>query len=179
MFPDCRSVVIVPTTVGTEVALAGFDSTIVFTPPTDAMVVPLGMPTPVTGRPVASPLKLLSAWTVVLPLVRKAVGLAVLVPVVVAVAADEIVRLFPFASAPIAVTVDPAGMPVPEIPIPNRTPLVLETEVISVLPLVTNPVGATELVAEALPATATVPAEALTVVMYEFEARPVALTSCP
>jgi len=150
-------------TVGTVVALAGLDSTMVLMPPTETTVVPVGIPVvppPVTVFPAASPVRLLNAVTVVVPLVRKPVGVTEEVPVVVVEAVVDMVIVSPMGSK--LDTVVPAGIPVPVIGSPVRIPLTLDTCVMIAVPLVTKPVGATELVAEATaPPMRTVPAAAV------------------
>jgi hypothetical protein len=96
-------------------------------PLAETTVVPAGMPVPEMGSPTATPLRLDTPVTDVLPEVVLPVGVAV--PVV----AETIMV--------------PAGMPVPEMGSPAATPLRLDTPVTDVLPEVVKPVGVTELVA--------------------------------
>jgi hypothetical protein len=123
------------------------ESVMVLTPPTEATVVPLAMPVPETAAPTFSPVRALNAVTMLLPLVRKAVGVTEEVVLDVAVALVDIVMVSPTGSN--ADTVVEPGMPVPVIGWPTAIPLTLDTDVIIVLPLVTMPVGATVLDAEA------------------------------
>jgi hypothetical protein len=175
LLPEARIAVGVPLTAVAVVELALADSVMVLTPPTEATVVPLGMPVPVTALPTFSPLRLLNAVTMLLPLVRKAVGVTEEMVLDVAVALVDIVMVSPTGSN--ADTVVEPGMPVPVIGWPTAIPLTLDTDVIIVLPLVTMPVGATVLEAEATAVMVTVPALGLNDEMSPMLGMPVPVRS--
>jgi hypothetical protein len=122
-------------------AVALFDIVMVV-PLVDTMVVPAGMPVPVMGCPVISPVRLETDVIVSLPLVTTPVGLTTLE----AVAFADMVIVFPLA----AEMVVPDGIPVPVIGCPTTTPVKLDTFATVGLPEVTMPVGATVVEAEAL-----------------------------
>jgi hypothetical protein len=162
LLPDWRIAKADPPADVTEVAVALADMVAVLTPPTEVIVVLAGMPVPVTLLPAASPVRLLNAVITLLFWVRKAVGATVEVPVVVAEAVVDIVMVSPTGSMAVTVVGVAEGIPVPVIGIPRSIPLTLDTCVMTALPKVTRPVGATELVADATADMVTVPVAALT-----------------
>jgi hypothetical protein len=174
-------------TIAVEVlAVAGFDSVIVFGPLlVAATVVPAGMPAPVMTCPISPaagfvmPLRLDTDVMTLLPETRTPVGATVLV----AVAGDEIVIVSGFAEEELtAVTVEFAGMPEPVMACPTATPLMLDTPEITLLPLVMTPVGAMVLVALApvvTPGAANVTVLVPTAVMYANAGMPVPVIGCP
>jgi len=136
-------------------------------------VVPGVMPGAARGCPTNNPVVLDTSEMVVLPEVTMPENMATEENGLEAVAFADMVSVV----APIAVMVVPAVMPVPVIVCPVASPVLLDTAVIVLLPVVRTPVVETALVAVA--ATDIVIVVPLAAVMVAVEGIPVPVMGCP